>query len=594
MQTLHDVHQQFASFFKSKTIQAFAYLVSKNLSEGHICLPLNDFENLRSQLPPYYQQDFDIYKLSKEALLSHQVDERKPFVLYQNNLYLHRYFFYESNILNKIKTLIKNENKTLFFESIGTLKSEIENLFDLNHNLSEESINWQCVASLMALSQNFSIITGGPGTGKTTTVAKILYLLYLQNPNLKVALTAPTGKAATRMAESLKNAAQNFSAESEAWFQQLQPSTIHRLLKFNASKGNFTYHEQQPLPYDVIIVDESSMIDVALFSQLIMAVNNQSKIIFLGDQNQLASVEAGSLFGDLCLANPLENTFSIQTKKHIKSNFPSLSHLPTNTFQQNTPILFEHSTALKVSYRFNDDEGIGKFSKAIIQADEEAIHQFLNEDNQAQVKIISEIDSRIFEKYVLAYADYIHESDIAMALKKLNRFKILCAVREGELGLYSINRKVEKILTSHNLIHITDEFYENRPLIVTQNNYALGLFNGDIGLVRADENGIVKVWFENEKGEIEGFLPALLNKIETVFALTVHKSQGSEFEQVYIVLPQQENAAILSKELLYTAVTRAKKSVILQASIEVILKAVRTKVKRTSGITQRLLLETEY
>jgi exodeoxyribonuclease V alpha subunit len=256
--------------------------------------------------------------------------------------------------------------------------------------------------------------------------------------------------------------------------------------------------------------------------------------------------------------------------------------------------LFEHSTALKVSYRFNDDEGIGKFSKAIIKADEEAIHQFLNEDNQAQVKIISEIDSRIFEKYVLAYADYIHESDIAMALKKLNRFKILCAVREGESGLYSINRKVEKILTSHNLIHITDEFYENRPLIVTQNNYALGLFNGDIGLVRADENGIVKVWFENEKGEIEGFLPALLNKIETVFALTVHKSQGSEFEQVYIVLPQQENAAILSRELLYTAVTRAKKSVILQASIEVILKAVRTKVKRTSGITQRLLLETEY
>ena len=455
--------------------------------------------------------------------------------------------------------------------------------------------DWQLVATISGVLNNFTIITGGPGTGKTTTVAKILAILFTINPDLKVALAAPTGKAAARMAESLKASARTESSpigESIARkFQSLEPSTLHRLLIKNKDTPYFKHNNQNPLNVDVLIVDESSMIDVALFAKLLDAVGSNTRVILLGDKNQLASVEAGSLFGDLCDAQKELNCFTSERATLINSLTDDPTHKISSLSYGNssTHPLFQHVIELQFSHRFKSDEGIGKFSKAIILNQQSLIKEFFSPKANAQVTIDTQYAKSVFEEFIKGYEAYIHESDTKKALKSLNELRILCAIRESENGLYAINRRVEKYLSDKNLIDTRTEFYNNRPIMVTRNNYALDLFNGDVGIIRPDKNGTLKAWFEDKDGEIKSVLAGLISKVETVFAMTIHKSQGSEFNNVFVILPQQEDIAIITRELLYTAVTRAKKQVIVQSSETVLLKSAEAQVKRASGIADRFL-----
>ena len=598
MQTTNDVHQQFAEYFDSEALKPYAYLLSKKLSEGHICLHLDKFEDLNEQLPTYYKQlDKNNKVLKTIKHVASNGNDKKPFILFQNRLYLQRYYRYETSFLERIrqfsedeKTLqparkaLLNANKELIFQlfdgSAGPVKNDEKNQTD-----------WQLIAALTGVLNNFTIITGGPGTGKTTTVAKILAILYTIHPLLKVALAAPTGKAASRMSESLRNTSQLPDASITTKLQSLHPSTIHRLLQPKKGSPYFYYNESNPLHYDLVIVDECSMIDVALFAKLLNAVGPSTRLILLGDKDQLASVEAGSLFGDLCQSQAGLNLFSSDRREFINTFIQDEQRkLPESLIVNDSQHpLFEHLVELRQSHRFTGNAGIGLFSKAIILNDEPVIRKFLQAQAGEQVSIDQSYSKELFEKFVSGYTAFIEEKDILTALRYMNNLRVLCAVREGEQGLYAINKAIEKYLHDKKHIKVNAEFYENRPIILTRNYYDQGLFNGDTAIIRPNEKGVLMACFEDGNGGLKSVLPGYLSEAETVFAMTIHKSQGSEFNQVLVILPQAIDVPILTRELLYTAVTRARTKVYLQSSEIVLLASCQRFVERASGITSRFL-----
>ncbi|HWV64239.1 exodeoxyribonuclease V subunit alpha, partial [Chitinophaga sp.] len=521
-------------------------------------------------------------------LVGTQGNDKQPFVIYQNRLYLQRYFRYETNFLQRIRQFLVKE-KTQLPERIALLQQQqplINKLFTGNNN---DPTDWQLAAAITGVLNNFTIITGGPGTGKTTTVAKILAILFATDPGLKVALAAPTGKAAARMAESLRNTAINVDAHITEKFRALQPATIHRLLKPVSGSPYFRHHKDNPLNYDVVIVDECSMIDVALFAKLLDAIHPDTRLILLGDKDQLASVEAGSLFGDLCQAQEHLNRFSNSRRQLINHFIPEESRQIPGSAVQNDDHhpLFQHLVELRHSHRFTGDKGIGKFSKAIISNNVPVISSFFPPSADEQVVIDPDASEQLFVDFIAGYAGFIAEKDIAAALKLLNAQRVLTAVREGPQGLYTVNKKIEKYLSDKKLIAANTEFYENRPVILTRNYYEHGLFNGDTGIIRADENGVLMAWFEDSTGTLKAVLPGYLTQAETAFAMTIHKSQGSEFGEVLVLLPDTTDVPILTRELLYTAVSRAKNKVYVQGTPEVILMAAERFVERASGIAAR-------
>jgi exodeoxyribonuclease V alpha subunit len=595
MQTFNDVHLQFASFFKNSTLQPYAYLVSKKLSEGHICINLDDIEKDWEQLPPYFAQaKLNVKYLLNDNLVSKDIANKQPFILFGNRLYLQRYEQYEREIFTQILSFL-NQEVDVIKQKENSIKEQSNYLRSLFNRSINALPNWQFAAVISAFINQFTIITGGPGTGKTTTVAKILALLFQLNPNLKVALAAPTGKAAARMAESLKNASEQVDEKVRENFMALQPSTLHRLLGYIPDSPYFKHGKSFPLIHDVVIIDESSMIDAALFAKLLNAIGSKTKLILLGDKDQLASVEAGSLFGDLCLAKAAINHFSIDRLTLINETIANEDQLIPKAEITNSHALQGHIIELKYSHRFKSDEGIGKLSKAIINNEEQALADFIHHQKDTQVAIYTDYNAKAFEDFIAGYQDYIQEKDIQKAFQKLNKLRVLCATREGEQGLYSINKKIEDFLRGKNLLSTLEEFYEHRPIMVTSNNYQLNLFNGDIGIIRKDENGILRAHFESSDGEIFTVLPGLLSKVETVFAMTIHKSQGSEFSHVLISLPPVEEMNILTRELLYTGVTRAKNKVVILGSEALILQTAKAQVQRASGIQDRFLtLATNY
>jgi exodeoxyribonuclease V alpha subunit len=595
MHTFNDVHQQFAEYFGIPALKPYAYLLSKKLSEGHICLDLEKPPAGTEELPAFYAlPPAGSQPLASIALVGKNGDDSHPFVLYQNRLYLQRYFRYETGFLNRIRQFLAEEKEQLP-QRLALLQEHRDFISQLfaNTNSSaptqDEQADWPLAAAITGILQNFTIITGGPGTGKTTTVAKILAILYATNPALKVALAAPTGKAAARMAESLRQTKIALEPAILEKFQALHPSTIHRLLKPIAGSPAFRHNRQQPLGYDVVIVDECSMIDVALFAKLLDAIASGTRLIMLGDKDQLASVEAGSLFGDLCLAQerlnvfsaervPLINSFITDPQAHISD-----SHISDD---QRHP-LFEHLVELRRSHRFTGHTGIGSFSKAVIQNNVKALHQFLPPATDEQVIIDPVYSNALFEQFIAGYASFIHEKEIPAALKKMNALRVLCAVRDGDQGLHVLNTRIEKYLDSKKLIQLSAPFYANRPIILTRNYYEHGLFNGDTGIIRPDEDGTLMAWFEDSSGTLRSIMPGYLSEAETAFAMTIHKSQGSEFDEVLVVLPPHVDTPLLTSELLYTAVTRARKKAYIQGSPETILAAAKRVVERASGIAAR-------
>jgi exodeoxyribonuclease V alpha subunit len=587
-----DVHRQFAAFFEELGLQPFAYLVSKRLQEGHICIENNEVDIENDEIPKDLSQ-FVTNPLNYQEWVSTSLNTIKPFVVHKNRMYLQRYFKYETNILQSIGRILKSESTVLEkrMQDLISNKANLDGLmadYDLHQLPNQEKIDWQLVGAIQGFLNNLTIITGGPGTGKTTTVAKILTILFQINPDCSVALAAPTGKAAVRMAESLKHTNLKISDTIREKFNNFSPSTIHRLLQPIPNSIYFKHNAENPLPYDVLIVDEASMIDVAIFSKFLDAIAIGTRVILLGDKNQLASVEAGSLLGDFCKSlgtiNQFDSSKASFINQFILDDARKIGN--DNIVDANHP-LSGHIIELMKSHRFTSDGGIGKLSTAIINNNQDALINWINASQMPPVQIDTNGSSSLFEEFIVGYEAYIKERDTAKAIKNLNSLRVLCAIRESDVGVYAVNKKIETLLQQKKLINTGDDFYENRPIIVTKNYAEFNLFNGDVGIIRTDENGVKKVWFENPDHSIRGVLPTYIASLETVFAMTIHKSQGSEYDKILVVLPQNIDNKLLTRELLYTAVTRAKKELIVQAPEEIILKTTSQSVKRASGIMYR-------
>ncbi len=580
-------HLAFSQFFaKDKLLGHYPMSLLQRLDQGHICLPV----------PPE-----DKERLAESDFVTQQEDEKQPFVLWKDKLYLERYFQYETQLVRAIEAFLESEQSELENRKAGLLaiRDTVENLFGPFKRLDGVEVDWQKVGALNSVLRNFSIITGGPGTGKTTTVAKLLALLYVMYPDLKVALSAPTGKASQRMNESLQGAKEKLPVDDQVKqrFEEITPSTIHRLLGSKKDSIYFRHNAENQLPYDVIIVDESSMVDLPMMAKLVQAVNKKSRLILLGDKDQLASVEAGSVFGDLCLTQKeTDNQFGPATLDFLNGFISeSAQQLDTKKYglkAEKAHLLAEHVVELKLSYRFSGGDGIGTFSRAVI-AGEQPTEVGLNEKGEGVV-VSEDYEDKFYGELVKGYSAFLKEPDVAKALVKMNQVRVLCAMRKGAFGVEEYNRKIERFLRERSLLYPTQDFYHNQPIMVTSNDYTLGLFNGDVGLVRKDAQGNLKAYFEdnsaNEDGQkkVKAVSPYLIKSWETTFAMTIHKSQGSEFSDVVVVLPDAEEVNILTCELLYTGVTRAKKRALVLGKKSVLLKAIEQKVERASGIEGRL------
>ena len=474
--------------------------------------------------------------------------ENTPLILEGSQLYLQRYWQYESRLVNNIHQRIQRN-----IDKPAVLDELLAKYFPADPEINET--DWQREAAASSAQQAFSIITGGPGTGKTTTVLRILALLQeLHSGELSIALAAPTGKAAMRLQQSLMEGKQKLPDLSELLLESIpeKVSTLHRLLGPINQSTQFRHHARKPLSCDVLVVDEASMIDLAMMSKVLDALHPDARLILLGDQDQLASVESGAVLSDLCAS------------------------LPAQTLQ------------LKKTYRFTGP--IKALAIAVNQRQAKQAWQILQDSEQSIVSVVEDDPVAHIQKHYQAYIQQIkRSSDPEAAFAEFSKFQVLAAVRKGPQGVEGLNQELEKRLQAQNMATY-HTWYHGRPVMISRNDPSLGLFNGDIGLCLYDaEREQMRVWFEQSDGTIRPVLPGRLPEHETVYVMTIHKSQGSEFAHVMIVLPEKNNP-LLSRELLYTAITRAKEKVDIAALPAVFKYTVNQQVQRQSGLQEKMRL----
>ncbi len=511
--------------------------------------------------------------------------EHYPLIIDENNkLYLARYWKYENDLA---KNIIKRSQQPGTIIDPSKLSAIIARIFS-NSNDSHQIPDWQQIAVTVAAKRPFQVITGGPGTGKTTTVISLLAILLEMNPNanLAITLTAPTGKAANRLTESILSGISRLNASDEIK-QQIPKtvSTIHRLLGSRNSKAIPLYNTHNKLFADIIIVDEASMIDLPLMAKLFNACADNTKILLIGDKYQLSSVEAGSVLADICDAGIAAGLSSNITKFIQQTTGTTLTPSVDGGLQD---IVIE----LKHSHRFSATSDIGMLASAINNGDEERAIEMLTNNQSHSISFIvindSTISNYLNSKEINEIAGFLNEQNVGCAIEQFNHAKILCSHREGALGLNNINAIIEKRLHNHGIIDTTEEHYHGRPIMITKNDYNLGLFNGDVGLIwNNPEKNSTRAYFKNSDGQLNQYLPSRLPSHETIFAMTIHKSQGSEFNNVTIIMPN-EQTELVSRELLYTAITRAKTSVQICASVKTLKHAISTKTDRSSGLFEKL------
>lgn len=462
-----------------------------------------------------------------------------------------------------------------------------------------QSPDWQKIACGLATRKRLTLITGGPGTGKTTTVVRLLALLQSDavrkgNP-LRIALAAPTGKAAARLGESIASAVK-LLPEGMQHNLPVQAVTLHKLLQI---RPNQSHGSRPELAVDLVIVDEASMIDLDMMARLLAAVPLTASLILLGDKDQLASVEAGAVMGQLC-EGAVSGNYTAQTIAWVKQFTGSDIRAWAATDAGNASPLAQQTVMLRHSRRFSDESGIGQWARAVNAGDTDTVRSqwkkapVWSAEGNASVARLTIAHSRDGQLFALIRQGWqpclaaLQEAQQgactdAQALKVLNalsRFQVLCAVREGRWGVVALNRLIASALGFQD-----DGWYAGRPVMVNRNDYNLKLMNGDVGLCLPHANGL-RVAFPDGNGGIHWVLPSRLDAVESVFAMTVHKSQGSEFDHVCLVLPDQA-VAVLTRELLYTGVTRAKASLSLVVPrAEVLFKAVEAKVQRSGGLTE--------
>lgn len=604
-------------------------LVSERNSHGHVCLDLaaalRQPGNLLGQQPGSGQAQTDLAHLLARLDLSRWVDELAasnaianhlngnttaqqhdtPLVLAgstsQPLLYLRRYWQYEQQINNAIAQRLQQQRE-LPAEQTRQL------LGQLFAEKAPTGVNWQKTACLLAARNRFAIITGGPGTGKTTTVVKLLALLQgLHNNSLQIHLAAPTGKAAARLSESISGSINRLPLQGAAGLCTRQSiphevSTLHRLLGSRPNSRHFHHNQANPLPTDLVVVDEASMMDVEMMAKLVNALPQHAGLILLGDKDQLASVEAGSVLADLCRGAEHAH-YQPETAGWLARLGDE--KLAGQYIDANGSALQQATCMLRYSYRFNAHPGIGELSAAVNsgRASVEQLQQIIARHPDSLHSFYPGTGNVLDKLASLAVAGYgaflrcLQQGQPASVdIGQLNQwakqvfaahgsFQLLCAMRKTQYGLEQLNTLIEQALQQAGLVRLGgSSWYPGRPVLITRNDYSLRLMNGDIGICMQWPDGSLRVAFADGADGIRWLLPSRLQAVETVFAMTVHKSQGSEFVHTALVLPDH-HSPVLTKELIYTAITRSReKFSLFCASNRALQLALETSVQRASGL----------
>ncbi|MGS1003304.1 AAA family ATPase [Burkholderia glumae] len=703
-----------------------AFAASRATAAGHVCIALGalaaryavSLDQVRAELAASGVTAFGRAPRGADCPLV--VDA-------QGRLYLARYFDYETRLADALVAHARAARP----EADGALAPARlrESLARYFAPPREGEIDWQRVAAVVALGGRLTIVSGGPGTGKTTTVVGVIACLIELQPALRIALAAPTGKAAQRMQEALHARAAGLPAEFAAQLPRTS-YTLHRLLGWLPG-GRFRHHRDNPLPYDLVVVDEASMIDVALAAHLLDALAPGARLVLLGDKDQLAAVEAGAVFAELsarpafsaagceriaaalgvspaafvaalpdearatapagatqganragadgrpasaaaprrrgarpappeaggmpvqrslfdfdevaastdasaCAAEsasragqagfadaPLEawiepdelawlDAWRIDEVQAARFDagrtgmpaVPGLGREPAS--HADAPAVGEPLADcvvwLERNYRFGLDSPIGRLSLAIRRGDAQAALDALSTQADAAARFIDDggdaLAAATIERLADGFAAYGRalrevlaggEPDPLPLFDVLNRFRVLCATRTGARGADEINLRVAALVRRAVGVPLAvgAHWFAGRPVMVTRNDYALGLFNGDIGIALHDAQGALRVWFRGADGLARAVSPAALPPHDTAFALTVHKSQGSEFDEAALVLPAAFGR-VLSRELVYTAITRARSRVQVIGPRAVLAQAIATRTQRDSGLAARI------
>ncbi|MDU9047225.1 MAG: exodeoxyribonuclease V subunit alpha [Candidatus Electrothrix sp. Rat3] len=581
-----------------------ATLVSAAVGNGHVCYPLGEAPE-QPALAEMVKENCPGPEQWREELLATSVvgqpGEVSPLILDEKNrLYLHRFSCYEEFIA----TALRRRAATRLDLDLQVASQLLARLFPRTEKNSaidyQNYQDYQQLAAALALLKPLVIISGGPGTGKTHTVARILAAIQALHARqqdeqrgqkkrlLRIALAAPTGKAAARLEESIRKAKLSLPEDLRHDIPE-QAQTLHRLLGSRPGATAFRFNRDNPLYLDLLILDEASMIDVEMMVGILEALPEKTRIILLGDRNQLASVEAGSLFADLCGNDELG--WSPQLCRELEQ-LTGTSGLPSSSSGETSdPALADSLVLLRTSYRFQDNSGIGRLASAVKSGSVEQVNRAMAE-NFADVERVQYTGAKreqwLEGRIRKGFQPMLTASTPEQAFAAMEEFRFLCALRRGPDGVEGINALVTRVLRRAGLISPQNtEWYQGRPIIILRNQYEMQLFNGDTGILWQDEKGRLRAWFRRPDNTLSSISPARLPEHQTAYAITVHKAQGSEFNQVLLLLPE-EDSRVLSQELLYTGITRARNRLILCVSSEIIATTVWRKTQRFSGLAEKV------
>ncbi|BAU73804.1 exodeoxyribonuclease V subunit alpha [Metapseudomonas furukawaii] len=620
-----------------------AALASHQLGQGHVCLDLAAtlaHPDFTLSLPPEGEDPEEATLLPSQVLAGLSLEtwlaacrgsalleaEGAPLVLSGPCLYLRRYWDYERRVAGNIAKRLQ-----AIADAPAELSSRLATLFPEPLVLEGERLtDWQKLACALAARGRFTLITGGPGTGKTTTVVRLLALLQeaamAAGAPLRLSLAAPTGKAAARLTESIGGQVASLPV-AEAVRAQIpsKVTTLHRLLGSRPDSRHFRHDAGNPLPLDVLVVDEASMIDLEMMANLLDALPAHSRLILLGDKDQLASVEAGAVLGDLC-REAETGGYSEATRAWLEAR--TGEPLADPSLLPGDQPLAQHIVMLRHSRRFGSGSGIGRLARAVNRADAQGARSTLAAGSEdLHVLRLSGEQDRALERLLLSglgeagagpqgYAHYLElmqaerpgqgedlqawDGWAGRVLAAFDQFQLLCAVRKGPWGVEGLNERIAQALQRRGLLEQDHGWYEGRPVLVTRNDYSLGLMNGDIGITLrlpeppefpgATVRQVLRVVFPRNDGSgaLRHILPSRLGAVETVFAMTVHKSQGSEFAHCALILPDNLNP-VLTKELVYTGITRARRWFsLVETRAGIFEQAVQRRVERRSGLREAL------
>lgn len=664
-------------------------LVSYQLGRGHVCLDLahvledpaealgltepaadtadtpvsEEAHDIRSRLAGLSPANWVQSLLAATGLVSpgeSAPGNTCPLVIAGYRLYLRRYWHYERLVESAIRhRLTTNSDNSrpgaavaagswpLFVSvlsalfppaklSVGAAAPKDSQAKD-SQTTGGQPIDWQKIACAVAARSSFAVITGGPGTGKTTTVVRLLALLQTiafaetKAQPLRIAVAAPTGKAAARLRAALVTARQllpDFMQNDDTLMRSIptEVTTLHRLLGARTDSRRFQHDARQPLPIDLLIIDEASMIDLEMMAAVIVALPNHARLVLLGDKDQLSSVEAGGVLGQLC-ARAESGDYRADTAQWVLE--ATGLQIPAASIHAQGRDLDQQVVMLRGSRRFDPSGGIGRIASAVHAADSEALSQALHTEDDAVGlhTLTGPLPAALNRVFALClnrssghhdipsfghgldgFLQLLHRLRPAagataeaysewaeQVLLARNRFQVLCAIRSGPLGIDKVNLVIESLLAREGLVVPQGLWYEGRPVLVTRNDYSMGLMNGDMGVtfslptghpVTASRTEALRVAFltDHAPGGVRWVLPSRLTSAQTVFALTVHKSQGSEFDECLMVLPDSRHRG-LNRELLYTGITRARQriGIAAQGGIHEVLQAAMARVTRRAG-----------